>query len=523
MNYIFGDCELDTQVLELRRAGAAVPLEPQVFDLLRYLVQHSERAITKDEIYEEIWNGRIVSESALSSRIKSARQAIGDNGREQRMIKTLHGRGFRFIAAVVSTAPVVEPKPAAAPGGVEDEDNIVDRPSIAVLPFRNLSDGPDQDYLADGITDEITLLLSRLRWLQVIARDSSFVFKNQVEESQQVGRSLGVRYLLAGSIRRADAQLRVSVQLINAADGTQIWSEHYDREMANIFQLQDEIAQAIAGTLEPELAGVEEALASRKAPENMTGWDYYLRGRAQLFNFTEHGQVEAERLFARAVAVDPDLARAHAGLAYVYIQDAFYGDPMQRTAVLQAALATARRAVAADPRDALGHFTLGRAHSLRRETAEAEAALQIALNINPSFAQAHFALGFTLVSSRRPAEAIPYFEQFSVLSPWDPHSWTNHHMRAMAHFWLDDLAAAEDYARRSVGQPNVTRWPFATLVAVLGASGQIDAAQAVLPRLYERRPGYSIAVARDDFFFLDDRENQERYLAGLSAAGVPET
>jgi TolB-like protein len=369
MNYIFADCELDTQVIELRRAGAPVPLEPQVFDLLRYLVEHSDRAVTKDEIHEEIWQGRIVSESALSSRIKSARQAIGDNGRDQRMIKTIHGRGFRFIAPITTSTPNA--------GQVEDKRDISPpqsyRPSIAVLPFRNLSDMADQDYLADGITDEITLLLSRLRWLQVIARDSSFVFKNQIGESQQVGRSLGVRYLLGGSIRRAGTQLRVSVQLINSADGTQIWSEHYDREMANIFQLQDEIAQAIAGTLEPELAGVEGALANGKAPENMTGWDYYLRGRAQLFNFTSDGQAEAERLFARAIAVDPGLARAHAGQAYVYIQDAFYGDPAQREAVLEAALASARRAVAADERDALGHFALGRAHCLRRETAEAEA------------------------------------------------------------------------------------------------------------------------------------------------------
>lgn len=187
---------------------------------------------------------------------------------------------------------------------------------------------------------------------------------------------------------------------------------------------------------------------------------------------------------------------------------------------LEAALASARRAVAADERDAFGHFSLGCAHCLRRETAAAEAASQTALNINPSFAQAHFALGFNLVSSRRPVEAIPYFRKFMALSPWDPHRWTSHHMRAMAHYWLGDLAAAEDYARRSTGQPNVTRWPFATLVSVLGAAGRSDALPVALERLLEHKPDYSVAVARDNFFFLDDPENLGRYLAGLRAAGV---
>lgn len=517
MNYTFANCELDTRLIELRRAGVPYPLEPQVFDLLRYLVEHPDRAVTKDEIFKEIWHGRIVSESALSSRIKSARQAIGDNGRDQRMIKTLHGRGFRFVAPVLTSAP-------ADDATTQDEETYSafsrEQPSIAVLPFKNLGNIPDQDYLADGIAYEITMLLSRLRWLQVIARDSSFVFKGQNGDGRQVGRSLGVRYVLEGSVRRVGPQLRVSVRLIKTDDGSQIWSEHYDRQMADVFEIQDEIAQTIAGTLEPELAGLEEALASRKAPENLTGWDYYLRGRARLFSFSDDGRAEAERLFARAIAVDHNLARAHACQAYVYIQEAFYGDPTQREAVLEAALASARRAVAADERDAFGHFSLGRAHCLRRETAEAEAALQTALSINPSFAQAHFALGFNLVSSRRPAEAIPYFRRFMALSPWDPHRWTNHHMRAMAHYWLGDLAAAEDYARRSTGQPNVTRWPFATLVSVLGAAGRSDALPAALERLLEHKPDYSVAVARDDFFFLDDPENLDRYLAGLRAAGV---
>jgi TolB-like protein len=518
MIYTFADCELDTDQMELKRSGRPVPLEPQVFDLLRYLVTHPNRVVTKDEILDNVWNGRIVSESALSSRIKSSRQAIGDNGRDQTMIKTVHGRGFRLVA------PVATGNPSDDASGREKDVSTFDDgpPSIAVMPFRNLSETAEQDYLADGITDELTMLLSRLRWLQVLARDSSYAFKDDNGDSLHLGRALGVRYLLNGTVLRAEQRIRVAIRLINALDGAQVWANHYDREMANVFDLQDEIAQAIAGALELELTGVEEALAQRKAPENLTAWDYYLRGRAKLFTFTEDGLADAERLFARAIAIEPGLARAHSGQAYVYIQDAFYGDPAQRESILEAALAAARRAVAADERDAWSHFTLGRVYSLRRETADAERELQIALTINPSFAQAHFAIGFTLVSSRRPAESIPYFERFSVLSPWDPHSWTNHHMRAVAHYWLGELETAEHYIRRSVSQPNVTWWPFATLVSILGSAGQIENAQAAFDRLRERMPTYSIATARDSFFFLDDPENEERYLAGLRTAGVPE-
>jgi len=520
MIYAFADCELDTQLIELRRGGAPVPVEPQVFEVLRYFVEHPDRAVTKGEIYKHIWHGRIVSESALNSRIKSARQAIGDNGSDQRMIRTLRGLGFRFLTPVTTAAPVL------GVGAAEDASAPIPesaRTSIAVLPFRNLSDSPEQDYLADGVSDEIANLLSQHRWLQVIARGSSFALRDRDSDPDSIGRSLGVRYLLEGSVHRAGDQLRASAKLISALDGEQIWSKHYDRKITNIFELQDDIAQTIAATLAPELEEVEEVVASRKPRENLTAWDYYLRGRARLFEFTAEGLAEAERLFGRAVAIDPELASAHAGLSYVLIQEAFYGEATRRSSVLEAALASARRAVEADSRDAAAHFALGRAYSLRREFFEAEQELRTALDLNPSYAQAYFALGFTFVSSRRPAEAIPCFERFATLSPWDPHSWTNHHLRALAHYWLGDLDQAESHVRRSISLPNVTRWPFATLVSILGAAGKTDAARLALQRLRERKPDYSIAVARDDLFFLDDPKSEERFIDGLRAAGVPET
>lgn len=518
MIYRFGEFELDTELYELRRREAAQPIEPQVFDLLRVLIERRERTVTKDELYETVWQGRIVSEATLSSRIKAARKAVGDNGRAQQVIRTVHGRGFRFVAPV-EAADSADAKPRAAKAGRLADD---ERPSIAVLPFENLSGSPDEEYFADGISDEITLLLSRNRWLQVISRHSSFAYKDRALDAREIGESLGVRYLIAGSVRRAGSRVRIGVQLIQAADGTQLWSERYDRELADIFELQDEIAQTIAGTLEPELAEAEEARVRRAPPESWTAWDFLQRGRFQVFKFTDTGFAEAERLFARALAIDPSLARAHAGLAYVYIQEAFYGGPENRCGVLEAALQAARRAVQEDDRDALCHFVLGRAHALHRRYDESLAELETALALNPSYAHAHFAMGFTLTYSGRPAEAMPHFERFEALSPRDPHTWSNLNVHATACLWLDELEAAEDIAARAVRQPNATRWAFATHAAVLGLAGKGEAAQAAVERLNERHPGYSCETTRDDFFFMDSPDLLAVYLDGLRKAGVPE-
>jgi len=518
--YRFADCELDTELYELRRGGAAQPVEPQVYDLLRYLIENRDRTVTKDDLHAAIWQGRIVSESALSSRIKAARQAVGDSGRDQRVIRTLHGRGFRFIAPVEVAGDTGGPAVATGSAGAPRVEDTGQRPAIAVLPFENLSGGQDDDYFADAIADEIALLLGRHRWLQVISRQSASGLKARAANMREIGAALGAAYLLDGSVRRAEGQVRVTARLIGAADGTQIWSEHYDRELANLFALQDEIAQTIAATLEPELAVAEDARARRKSPDNMTAWDYYQRGRWHLFTFTNAGLAEAERLFARAVAIDPGLARAHAGLAYVYVQEAFYGDPARRDAILEAAVAVARRAVAEDDRDAFCHLALGRAHALRRRHDEAIAELETALDLNPSLALANFALAFSLFGSGRPAEAIAPLERFQALSPRDPHLWSNYNLFGMAYLGLGQLDLAERYLRRATRQPNATFWPFATLAAVLGTAGKRSEAREAARQLRERRPDYTCATARDSLFFMDDPPYVERFLAGLRSAGI---
>lgn len=521
MIYRFAGCELDTTRYELQVEGVARPLEPQIFDLLCYLVENGERTVTKRELYDSIWPGKTVSESTLSSRVRDARQAVGDNGRDQRVIKTIHGRGYRLIAAVETQDQGGAREGTSDSAGRPPGRAASTKPSLAVLPFVNLDASGDEAYFADGITDEITLALARHRWLRVVSRHSSFLFKDSTADAREIARTLGVRYLLEGSVRRAGPRVRIGVQLVQGSDGTQLWSERYERRLEDVFQLQDEIAQSIAGTLEPELAQAEAALSRGKASANLSAWDCYQRGRWHLFTFTDRGFDQAEQLFARAVAIDPGLAQAHAGQASVHIQRAFYDDPAGRGPTIEAALSAARRAVAADDRDAFGHYVLGRANSLRRSHDEAIAELETAIELNPSYAQAHYARGFSLVSSRRPAAAIPCFRRFTSLSPRDPLIWTNFAMWALAHFWMAELDLAEAYILRSLRQHNVTWRSRAHLTAILGATDRQGEAERAAAALFEERPGYSCETARDDLFFLDDPAGLEAYLTGLRRAGIP--
>jgi len=236
MRYQFEDHVLDTDRRELRRGADLVPVEPKVFDLLIFLIANRERVASKDDLIATVWNGRIVSDSALTTRVNAARSAIGDSGEEQRLIKTLPRKGFRFVGRVQEEqvpgrtldggTPVEPPRPALA---------LPDRPSIAVLAFTNMSGDPGQDYFSDGITEDIITGLSRFSELFVIARNSSFQYKGRSPDIRQVGRELGVRYVLEGSIRRAGDRVRITAQLIDAVTGAHRWAERYDRELKDVF------------------------------------------------------------------------------------------------------------------------------------------------------------------------------------------------------------------------------------------------------------------------------------------------
>jgi TolB-like protein len=280
---------LDGDRRELRRGGELIAIEPQVFDLLVYLLQNRERVVSKDDLIASVWGGRIVSDSTLTSRINAVRKAVGDSGEEQKLIRTIARKGFRFVGQVCEQ----DPSAAASAPGSQVPLALPDRPSIAVLPFSNMSGDPQQDYFIDGIAEEIIVALSRVRWFFVIARQSSFAYRDKGIDAKQIARELGVRYVLAGSVRRAGDQVRVSAQLMEGSSGNNVWARSYDRAAADIFAVQDEITQMIVGAIEPQLSRAERERARVKPRDSLDAWSTYQRGMFHLCRCTREDLIEA--------------------------------------------------------------------------------------------------------------------------------------------------------------------------------------------------------------------------------------
>jgi TolB-like protein len=542
MRIAFAGHEMDLRRQELRRADEIVHIEPQVFDLLLHLVRNRDRVVSKDELFDTIWNGRIVSEAALSSRINAARKAVGDDGDRQELIKTIHKRGFRFLGEVRELAGEADkapnpPEPAAKPeaNAIRTEEQpapatssqaaslaLARRPTVAVLPFANLSQEPDTEYFSYGLTEDVIRLLARNPWLDVLSRHSGSQFRGREVDAREIGAALRARYLVQGTVWRRGEKVRITADLICAETGKQLWSEAYDLTLADIFDIQDALAQQIAAVIEPELARIEREAAARKPPGNLDAWECYQRGLWHLWGFTTPGMTEAEAMFRRAITLDPGFARAHGGLSYVCLQSAVLRDPEERPALLEAAMRHARAAVALDDRDCMNHCVLGRAHVMHRNYEEGIAALEQAIQLNPSFAQGYFALGHAMVWCGREKEALGLLERATELSPRDPHLSTFHDLSAMAYFSLGELDPAASFARKAVRLPNASYRAFATLVATLGLLGHFAEARPWREELLRRKPNYSCAHGRSDFFFCSDEALIGRFVEGLRRAGVPD-
>jgi adenylate cyclase len=309
LRYLFEDYALDTDRRELQRGADVLPVAPQAFDLIEYLVRHRERVVSKDDLINTIWKGRAVSDAALTTRLNVARVAIGDTGEQQRLIKTLPRKGFRFVGQVKETeGPASAEADDRTETALRASPALPDKPSIAVLPFQNLSVDPEQEYFADGIVEEIITALSRFRWLFVIARNSSFTYKGKAVDINWVGRELGVRYVLEGSVRKSGAKVRVTGQLIDAMTGTHIWADRFERDLTDVFALQDDVTVAVVSAVQPKLLQTEIAMAARRRPESLTAYDLYLRAMQQVSLATREvrndeisGMAEAIRLAHRAL------------------------------------------------------------------------------------------------------------------------------------------------------------------------------------------------------------------------------
>jgi TolB-like protein/class 3 adenylate cyclase len=394
-----------------------------------------------------------------------------------------------------------------------------DKPSIAVLPFANLSGDPEQEYFADGISEDLITAFSGMRWLLVIARHSTFSYKGRSPDVRDVGRELGVRYVLEGSVRKGGDRIRITAQLIDAADGTHVCAHRYDRKLADIFDLQDEITLAIAGAIEPELAQIERERARREPPDNLDAWDLCQRGLWHFWQFNKDDNAEARRLFRRAIEIDPRFAAAHANLSYTHYVDtvfAYADSPQQSIALAQAA---AKQAIAIDDKDATAHCVLGRALTAGGLHSAAIDELRAALDLNPSFAQAHQGLGVALCFDGQAAEAVTEFEAARRLSPHDPYFWAFEAVGAAPHISLGQFQEAARLCRSALRRPGVGFWAYANLASALGNLGHGDEARSMLAKTLELNPDFSREWF-DRVWLNVDSSHTTPYFEGLRKAGL---
>jgi adenylate cyclase len=534
--YFFENCTLDTDRRELRRDSDLVAVEPQVFDILEYLVRHRDRVVSRDDLIGAIWGGRIVSESALTARISAVRTAVGDCGAEQRVIKTFPRKGVRFIGAVredrtSSERPFITvlpfegqhaqlgvPQPVAATTAGKPRLPLPDKPSIAVLPFANLSPDPEQEYFVDGIANDVITALSRYPSLLVIARNSSFSYKGIDVNVQRIGRELGVRYVLEGSVRKVDARVRVTSQLIETESGTHIWANRYDANVTDIFAVQDEITHAVSTAIAPAVADAERHRAVRKPPDKQDSWSAYQRGLWHLSRATPEENKTAQRCFAEAIAIDANFSGGYTGLALAQMQESglFATRPVAEARISIKALAL--RAVANDESDAEAHACLSWALNFDGDYEGALAEARRALTISPNLASAHRALGTTLIFAGEPRQGLVATETSIRLDPRDPLLPWHINRVAIANYFAGDYEAAVEAARRVVRLypdfPLIYRW----LAAALGQIGRVEEARCALNK--------AITIFGGSFdMYVRERvpwhraEDYEHMLDGLRKAG----
>ena len=515
MRYLFEDCALDTDRRELRRAADLVAIEPQVFDLLVYLIQHRDRVVGKDDLLAAVWRRRAISESALFNRINAARTAIGDTGERQKLIKTLPRRGVRFVGDVreEENGLAVAQQHKPAPG-------VTDKPSIAVLPFSSLSGDPEQDYFIDGVVEDIITALSRNRAFFVIARNSTFTYKGKAVDTKQVARELGVRYVLEGSVRKSGNRVRMTGQFIEAESGRHLWADRFDGDLVDIFELQDQLVTSVVGAIAPQLEKAEIDRAKLDMTGDLAAYDFYLRGLASWNRWTAEENARALQLFNAAIAKDRDFSTPY-GLAascHHFAKANGWASSFDEAEIAR----LVERAADIGTDDAVALCWAGHVHAyffcdLDRALLLIDRALELDVNLAVAWQRSGWVRGY----AGDPDGAIESLNKAIRLNPLDPRVFLTQSAMAFAHF----IAGRDDEAARWAAmalrvKPN---WLPALRMAIASNAMRDEAGETkrALDVYRGIDPEVTITKLCGYYPFRRDADRQ-RLTAAMRKAGVPE-
>ena len=503
MIYQFDDYELDASRFVLRHRGRDKAIEPQVYSLLLYLIENRHRLVTRTELNRAIWKGRIVTDSTLNSRIKAGRRAVGDDGKLQTIIRTFPRLGYRFIAEVTER----HPNRSTSASSRDDVDRIVaaadkldrlelslpDQPSVAVLPFLMADAGAASGLLADGLTQDVISQLGRARWLFVAARGSTFHFRVGPYDPRDIGRALGVRYVVQGDIHIIGSRIGVYATLADATVGTELWADRFESNFQEVVEIQRRLAEEIVGLIEAEIEQAERERSLLRNPESLDAWSAYHRGCWHMYRFTPKGFDHAEHFFRRSLELDPKAPRAYAGLSFIHWQRAFLELTGDRVTQERLALELAHRSLAADPRDPLAHWALGRAYLLQNDLDQAVDELEQSVAINPSSAVGQYSLAYSLMQLGEPTRSLDANGKARRLSPYDAMTFAMYACYASNLKLVGRYSEAADFATRAARQPN-THYHVVAIAAVCNVlADRREAAKAHYASLLAAHPGYTSA------------------------------
>jgi TolB-like protein len=521
LRYVFDDCVLDADRRELRRGGQLCAVEPKVFDLLLYVIGNRERVVSRDDLIAHVWNGRIVSESSLASCINAARTAIGDTGQAQRLIKTLPRKGIRFVGHLQEERAYTEEMGRLAVAADRAAPRRVELPSIAVLPFANMSGDTNEDYFADGMADEIITALSCCPWLLVIARNSSFSYKGRSVDVRHVGRDLGARYVLEGGVRRSGNRLRLTAQLVDASSGAHMWADRFEGEINDVFSLQDRITERVVAAIEPKVRLAEIERVRHKPAANLDAYDLLLRALQLEHEFTEESFAQALQHLRQAIAIDPTYAPALALAAYCCVERRVQGWAENPEGEASEGLAFATRAVelAGDDANVLWMSAYaGRSLGMDRDLATRLLERSISLNPNSAMALTAAAINKALF---QPGETLQLLDRAGRLNPRDPRAWIAEWTRAFAYFVLEQYDDAAIWAKNSLARNRRSGRALRLLAASYGRLGDQGRAKATIKQLSEIEPDLTITEVREVCAHWP-ADVWNRYSEGLRLAGLPE-